>query len=144
MEQVIEKIGNNARETSEAIQCFIFNNFGLDIVVETQGTKVTCVSCLKMFERINSHWYKSLKCAKAVDQDKFKDAYDEYKKEEVRMRNTMKCKKYADKQKAKDGTWKEKERQRKSQYREKARQEGNAEKVKQLKNQMQNKIQLFQ
>ena len=116
-----EKIASNKTKSGETVQCFTFNNFGLDIVVETVGKKVTCISCLKMFDRISLHWYKSLKCANAVDKDKFEEAYKEHRKEELRLRNNIKCKKYADKQKAKDGTWKEKERKRKATYRENLR-----------------------
>ena len=45
-----EKIASNKTKSGETVQCFKFNNFGLDIVVETVGKKVTCISCLKMFD----------------------------------------------------------------------------------------------
>ena len=44
-----ERIANKKSKSGETVQCFTFNNFGLEIVVETVGKKVTCITCLEMF-----------------------------------------------------------------------------------------------
>jgi hypothetical protein len=35
------------------LQCFIFNNFGVETAVETSDLGTVCISCLKMFKRMN-------------------------------------------------------------------------------------------
>ena len=49
---------------------------------------------------MDMHWKKSVKCANALDKDSFNNAYNKYKKEGLRLRHIMKCKKYIDKQRA--------------------------------------------
>ena len=54
-----ENTQKQVKDYDESIQCFMFMNFGIDIVVETVGKKVTCISCLEMFGRIDIHWKKA-------------------------------------------------------------------------------------
>ena len=43
-------------QNEESIQRFFFNNFGEEVIVEVIGKKIVCISCLKMFARINLHF----------------------------------------------------------------------------------------
>ena len=122
--QILDDSFNRIRENDETVQCFMFNNFGLEIVVETLGKKVTCISCMEMFGRIDLHWKKSLECVKAIEMENFNIAYNEHKKERSRLKKKMNNKKYAHEQRLKDeNQWKEKERKRKKLYTEKLRME---------------------
>ena len=89
----------NRKDYDASVQCFMFNNFGLEIVVETLGKNVACISCLEMFPRIDLHLNKAKECAKTVEMDKFLSALKEHKKERAKIMNKLKCKEYADKKK---------------------------------------------
>ena len=117
-----ENIQKQVQDYDESIQCFMFMNFGLDIVVETLGKKVTCISCLQMFGRIDIHWKKTQECAKGIQIDKFWIAYNKHKEERVRLMNRWRKRVSIEKARLQnEGLVKENARKRKKVSLEKAR-----------------------
>ena len=106
------------------IQCFTFENFGVEVIVETLGKMVTCLSCLEMFTRMDLHLKKSWKCCENIDVDKFWIAYKVHQKERQKLMNKLKCQKYSDKERLKNPQlFMERTRKRKRDQREQARTE---------------------
>ena len=75
------------KHDEENVQCFMFTNFGVEIIVETMGKMTTCISCLEMFSRIDLHFKKCPRCTKHVEMETFWHAYKENKKEVIKMKN---------------------------------------------------------
>ena len=86
----------------ENVQCFMFNNFGVEILVETIGNRVTCISCLDLFARIDLHFKKSQECNQHVEMITFWNAYNDYKKEDMKMKKKIRNKRYRDRKKEQD------------------------------------------
>ena len=93
---------NKNKEECQTIQCFIFNNFGTEIIVETYGNKVTCISCLESYARIDVHLKQNKTCTKNVDLISFTDAYKAYLKDELKTKNRLRQAKSRNKKKATD------------------------------------------
>ena len=83
--QHVNSISNENVKSSEekirSMQCFTFDNFGIDTVFETNGIDTVCIGCLKQFKRIIAHLQKSKKCMEKVDFGIFLNAMTEIKKD---------------------------------------------------------------
>ena len=64
------------------LKCFTFNNFGVETAVETSELGTVCISCLKMFKRMNAHLKNSKRCKETIDFENFITAITEFKKDE--------------------------------------------------------------
>ena len=104
----IKNIHKQVLDYDESVQCFTFQNFGLDIIVETLGKKVTCISCLQMFLRIDLHWKNVTECADAVEIDKFRIAFNKHKAERQKLIKRLKNKRYTERKMLDDAdAWRE-------------------------------------
>ena len=112
------------KEYDQNIQCFSFENFGVEVIVETLGKLVTCLSCLEMFARMDLHLKKSRKCSETIEVDKFWMAYKVHQKERLKLMNKLKCQRYSDRERLKNPQqFMERIRKRKRDQTEKARTE---------------------
>ena len=75
----------------DTMQCFTFENFGEEILVESTGKTTTCISCLEMFERIDVHFKKSEECSQNVDISNFFFSYKKFKIEMAGGKACLRC-----------------------------------------------------
>ena len=121
LEQKDDKVGGNLT-LRETIHCFQFDNFGTEVKVEIFGNKVTCISCLESYARIDMHFKKSRSCTKSIDLSKFWDAHGTYRKEASKVKHRLRQAKSKEKQEAANPTkFKENQRNRKQKSRDKSR-----------------------
>ena len=113
------KMEETMTSLDENVQCFMFDNFGTEVLVERKGKNVTCISCLKSFGRIDLHLKKSLKCAEAIEVHNFMNAYKAQMKEISKIQKNIRIKRFREKKRAENPSlYKQKETLTKQKFRD--------------------------